>query len=590
MSNEADISKLRIVVESKTDGIVDKLTSLASALETLKNASKGSFKGLENCAKAISNLADAVSKINDEDIDRLERMANAVQKMSGVKFSSSFVRAMGSMSGSTKGGAMTVGSKFSSGRGWAWNDNGSGSGSAVFLGGGGSGSGGGYPPIDIGGLFGSGRRGGSFSIPAIFTKFKAKMSGFLGSILRIAMYRLIRRALMLIVNAFKEGLKNAKEWSRINNTQLYESMKRLSAAGLAMKNALGAALGELLISIQPALEWVALKIADIGNSLANMLATLRRSDTYQKAITDINKLAEAQERYNRALLGFDEIHKLTAQENVNDYFTMEETDKTQAGYSIAKVAGIATLAVGLKALLSNGSIGSLFGKIASWFGGGAAASGSTLTPFLQSVFGGGNAAGGTTIFSKIGTFFKNGAAKVSSWFGGGASGSGAGGAGAASGASSIWMVIAKIAGLATELVGFAVADGYAAKTAREMLPELQAALDRYNRVTGQNVTMQDIEPGGKVATITNQHLDRDVVTSMRAYTDMYNSMADSVANANVGIHQLSSLESTWLQGAAEIVLKEQTPSGYEKEVARFTYGDIINNRVGRIMVNTSMTR
>jgi hypothetical protein len=394
MSNEADISKLRIVVESKTDGIVEKLTSLASALTALRNASKSGFKGLAKCADAITNLADAVSKINDADVDRLERMANAVAKMSGVKFSSSFFRAMGVNGGTAKGGAMTIGSRFSSGRGWTWNDNGSSSGNAVFLGGGGGG-GSGSPPIDIDSLFGSGNKGGSFKMPKFFANFKAKMSGFLGSVLRIAMYRLIRRALMLIVNAFKEGLKNAKEWSRINNTQLYESMKRLSAAGLAMKNALGAALGELIISIQPALEMLALKIADIGNSLANMFASLRGADTYQKAITDVNKLAAAQERLNRALLGFDEIHKLSGQENVSDYFTMEETDKTQAGYSVAKIAGIATLAIALKALLSNGSIGSLFGKVASWFGGGAAAAGggATLSPFLQTVFGGGSAAG-----------------------------------------------------------------------------------------------------------------------------------------------------------------------------------------------------
>lgn len=561
MSNEADISKLRIVVESKTDGIVDKLTSLASALDTLKSASRGGFSGLKKCADYLTGLADAVGKIKESDIERLERMSKAIARMSGLKFTTSFFSAMNEWEKKNRGGKVVPYRPYAGyqkdrwqSRGWTWGDNGD-------YGGGGNGGGG--TPFNPVNVFGdpAGLLPG-FSADPYIKKWNAMMDNlrhrfdtFKRSILRIATYRLIRRAMMVITQAFGEGLKNAKEWSRINNTQLYQSLKRLSAAGLAMKNALGAALGELLISLEPTLERLSLRIAELGNHLANFFATIRGAGEYQKAITDVNKLAEAQERLNRALLGFDEINKLSGTQDVSDYFTMEKTDKGEAA-----------------------GTGTMLGILGTFLAGGAIAKGlSTIKTLI-------NGGVGASIFTKLGVLLKNGAAKVGSWFGGGASAAGAGGAGAAGAGASGGATT-----LGTTLASLAVFAPLTVSALAKLASSIYEANQRKNMPVASDTDSRYSALGLAGGSRTRRYMNEQRLAEIEAE-----------ASANPRNLPKTTLDAYWLNqagdmlglnnGAAEIVIKEQTPSGYEKEVARFTYGDIINNRVGRIMVNTSMTR
>ena len=103
MSAEAtNISKLSIITEAKSGEAVKSLQSLASALTTLKNASKGGFSGINKAADAIKNLMAEIHTISEADLGKLERLSAALAGIKGFKFS-----AGGKSSGSSKGGKLT---------------------------------------------------------------------------------------------------------------------------------------------------------------------------------------------------------------------------------------------------------------------------------------------------------------------------------------------------------------------------------------------------------------------------------------------------------------------------------------------------
>ena len=139
----------------------------------------------------------------------------------------------------------------------------------------------------------------------------------LGSLKRIAFYRVIRTIIREISKAFDEGLKNAYKFSSTVSGELAKVMDVVASLGMQMKNQLGAALGELLINISPAIEAVENLIIRLADAMSRLFAVLGGRSTYTKAVASTEKWADATEagaaaakEWKNQLMGFDEINKL----------------------------------------------------------------------------------------------------------------------------------------------------------------------------------------------------------------------------------------------------------------------------------------
>jgi len=141
----------------------------------------------------------------------------------------------------------------------------------------------------------------------------------LSSLKRIAMYRLLRTIIKDIGKAFSEGLKNAYTFSKTINGQLSQALDSIASHGMQMKNQLGSALGELLMSLRPIIEGLANLITRIADALSQLFAVLGGRSTYNKATKSTENwakaaggAAKAAKEWKNQLLGFDEINKLEA--------------------------------------------------------------------------------------------------------------------------------------------------------------------------------------------------------------------------------------------------------------------------------------
>lgn len=154
------------------------------------------------------------------------------------------------------------------------------------------------------------------------------MSNFIGSLKRIAYYRFIRTIIKEITAAFKEGLENAYEWSKLMGTELAPALDRIATASLQMKNQLGAALGELIIALEPMIVELIHLITFLAEAFTWLFATLNGSEFYmvaEEAATSWKDADKAAKEYKRTILGFDVINRLNGPGsggNGIDYTTM----------------------------------------------------------------------------------------------------------------------------------------------------------------------------------------------------------------------------------------------------------------------------
>lgn len=118
-------------------------------------------------------------------------------------------------------------------------------------------------------------------------------SKFTSSLGRIAFYRAIRTAIRYVSQAFREGLENAYQFSKMNNGPLAASMDRLKVAAGTMKNQLGAAFGGLITLIAPIVEQVIALVTRLATALARLFAMLGGGGTYKVAKTGFNEVGKA---------------------------------------------------------------------------------------------------------------------------------------------------------------------------------------------------------------------------------------------------------------------------------------------------------
>ena len=128
---------------------------------------------------------------------------------------------------------------------------------------------------------------------------------------------MIRTVLRELVQAFREGLTNAYQFSKEIGGSLAAAMDSLSTKTLTMKNQLGAAFGELIVNIMPMLLRLIEIVRTAANAIAQFFAALGGRGTYLKAVDASQEWAKntaagaaSAKEMRRQLMGFDEINRL----------------------------------------------------------------------------------------------------------------------------------------------------------------------------------------------------------------------------------------------------------------------------------------
>lgn len=177
------------------------------------------------------------------------------------------------------------------------------------------------------------------------SSFNDKLKNVLSSFKRIAFYRIIRSAIKAITQSFQEGLKNAYEFSKMNNNAggLANALDSISTAALTMKNQLGAAFGGLLTALTPVIIQIIKLVTSLASAITRLIAILGGKDTWLQAVDVWTEWGDAAEGAGGAakkaleyLAPFDELNVLPDPKsgggggnntpNIGDMFTEVSTD------------------------------------------------------------------------------------------------------------------------------------------------------------------------------------------------------------------------------------------------------------------------
>ena len=236
------------------------LSALASAMQSISGATVRTsvFSGM---AKSIENLSAALKTITNDDIARLTAMANTLRGLNNVNLGG-----LGNVQNITK----AANSLHETARG-----------------------------ID--------------KVASSAKKAQTPMDTFIGSLKRIAFYRLLRTIIKEIAQALREGLENAYEYSKATGGELAPALDRIATASAQMKNQLGAAFGELLITLEPIITELIHLVTLLAEAFTWLIATLSGRSEYMLAnevATGWKEADKAAKDYKKTILGFDVINRL----------------------------------------------------------------------------------------------------------------------------------------------------------------------------------------------------------------------------------------------------------------------------------------
>lgn len=138
------------------------------------------------------------------------------------------------------------------------------------------------------------------------------LSKVLNAFKRIAFYRAIRAAIKAVTDAFREGLNNLYQYSKVAGTSFAPAMDSAATSALYLKNSLGSAAGALLESLIPAITILVDKLVDAVNWVNQLISALSGKDTWSKPIKVTKQYAQAAnsaaDAVKRWTMGIDELN------------------------------------------------------------------------------------------------------------------------------------------------------------------------------------------------------------------------------------------------------------------------------------------
>ncbi len=180
-----------------------------------------------------------------------------------------------------------------------------------------------------------------------FAKAATKAGQFLSSIKRIAMYRAIRAIIKGITEGFAEGRKNLYYYSKEVGTEFAPSMDRAATAALYFKNSIGAATAPLTNYLVPAIERAVDHIVELINKFNELTAVLTGASTWTRAVRypiqwqeSLDDAERSARKLKSTMLGFDELNVIekaingswNGDDNALDYSRMFEEVPTQQDF------------------------------------------------------------------------------------------------------------------------------------------------------------------------------------------------------------------------------------------------------------------
>lgn len=156
---------------------------------------------------------------------------------------------------------------------------------------------------------------------------KKAHDSFLGSIGKVAKYRLLRSLITGTAKATAEGIKNLYMYSKATGGEFAKSMDEAASSALWMKNSLATALAPVLQSLIPILSAVASAVNTVTNAISALLAFFGGKSSYTVAVKTSEEFAKstkkaggaakkADEEFKELLADFDELNVIQ-QENKN---------------------------------------------------------------------------------------------------------------------------------------------------------------------------------------------------------------------------------------------------------------------------------
>lgn len=113
--------------------------------------------------------------------------------------------------------------------------------------------------------------------------FVGKLKSVLSAFKRIMFYRAIRSVIKEISQAFREGINNLYQWSKLNDGRFASSMDRAASSLQYLKNSLGAMVAPLINALVPVLEIVIDRIVAIANVVNQFIAAITGADYWTRA-------------------------------------------------------------------------------------------------------------------------------------------------------------------------------------------------------------------------------------------------------------------------------------------------------------------
>lgn len=321
------IDTLNVKITANAMDAAKALDSLANALKNVRSALNGTgSKGVpiaEKMAKSIHELNNAMTRINNDGIKKLQSMSNALnsygkglQRLGGGIGAAQKVKdiasALGGEGNATGNAANDTESSFADYKKTIDGYKESISGLSDTL-------------KKLGEQFkglGKNVKDAEKHVKKA-TKTVKKADKALGKVVksvgRIAFYRAIRSAMRAVTEAFSEGLKNAYLFSAQSDNfkGLADTLDRLKSVTSQMTNQLGAFAGELIQFVAPALEWLAEKVRYLAERATELFAALNGKDKYEVAVYEQKRwdaAADSLKKYKQQLLGLDELNNLSSQE------------------------------------------------------------------------------------------------------------------------------------------------------------------------------------------------------------------------------------------------------------------------------------
>lgn len=200
------------------------------------------------------------------------------------------------------------------------------------------------------------------AVGSLKEKMSNTFAGFMTSLKRIALYRIIRTIVSAIGNAFKEGIGNLVQYSSEAN----ETISKLKSSTQQLKNSFATALMPVIQAFTPLLVSLTDALSGVLNQFSAFFAMISFKGSYTKAIKNNQDYAASLKKVQNAQLGIDELNVIS-DNTENSPSDMFETVDLSFGEVVKNLVGVATTITTIILLLKafkGEQIASIFTKLA----------------------------------------------------------------------------------------------------------------------------------------------------------------------------------------------------------------------------------